>query len=90
MGGASSSEVQTPLKDWLRLARNPAIVRRALGYAVVVGAILIAINHGDAILRGDLSVERALKMGLTMIVPYMVSTLSSVSALRSTGGGGSG
>jgi hypothetical protein len=90
MGGASSSEVQTPLKDWLRLARNPAIVRRALGYAVVVGAILIAINHGDAILRGDLSVERALKMGLTMLVPYMVSTLSSVSALRSTGGGGSG
>jgi hypothetical protein len=90
MGGASSSEVQTPLKDWLRLARNPAIVRRALGYAVVVGAILIAINHGDAILRGDLSVERALKMGLTMVVPYMVSTLSSVSALRSTEGGGSG
>ncbi|MBW2241818.1 MAG: nitrate/nitrite transporter NrtS [Deltaproteobacteria bacterium] len=51
-------------------------------YAVIVGAILISINHGDALLRGELDSTRLLKMGLTVLVPYTVSTLSSVSALR--------
>ncbi len=64
-------------------AMAPAVVRRALGYAVVVGAILIAINHADAIAVGDIDARRLLKMGLTVLVPYCVSTLSSVGALRS-------
>lgn len=52
-------------------------------YAIIVGAILITINHGDAILRGEIDTTRTLKMLLTVIVPYVVSTLSSVGALRS-------
>jgi len=60
------------------------VVRRALGYAVIVGALLIAINHGDAIVRGDLDPLRLFKMGLTVLVPYMVSTLSSVQAMRAS------
>jgi hypothetical protein len=52
-----------------------------LKYAVVVGAVLIAINHGDAILRGDLDAVRIVKMGLTVLVPYVVSALSSVGAM---------
>jgi len=67
---------------WLKIALEPAVVRRALGYAVVVGAILIIINHFDALLRWDVTPVRLLKMGLTMIVPYAVSTLSSVAAIR--------
>ena len=67
---------------WFALATQPSVVRRALGYAVVVGAILIAINHSDAILRGDLSPGRLMRMGLTILVPYAVSTLSSVGAMR--------
>ena len=69
----------------LRLALNGAVVRRALLFAVVVGPILIAINHGDALLRGELGAERWLKMGLTVLVPYLVSTVSSVAALRQKG-----
>lgn len=57
-------------------------MRRALLYAAVVGAILIAINHGDALLAGRLERGRALRMALTVLVPYVVSTLSSVGALR--------
>lgn len=67
---------------WFAMAMRPAVVRRSLGYAVVVGAILITINHADAILRGDLTPGRLAKMGLTVIVPYLVSTLSSVGAMR--------
>jgi len=68
---------------WFDIATRPAVVRRALKYAIIVGTVLIAINHGDAILRGDVSIDRLLRMGLTTLVPYAVSTLSSVEALRS-------
>ena len=70
------------MNDWFRLASGPTVVRRACLYAVFVGTLLIAINHGDAILRGDTSVARVLRMVLTAMVPYAVSTASSVSALR--------
>jgi hypothetical protein len=68
--------------EWLRLATAPTTVRRALKYAVIVGAVLITINHGDALLRGELDGGRLLRMILTVMVPYAVSTLSSVEALR--------
>ena len=59
-----------------------------MGYAVVVGTILVAINHGDAIVRGDIEWLRLLKIVLTVLVPYAVSTLSSVQAIRGTEAGG--
>lgn len=71
------------MKDWLQQAMQWPIVRRALGCAVVVGTVLIAINHGDALSRGDVTQERLVRIGLTLLVPYCVSTFSSVAALRS-------
>jgi hypothetical protein len=68
--------------EWVRLALSGPVVRRALKFAVVVGAILIAINHWEALLRGDVSGGRLAKMALTVCVPYVVSTLSSVGAMR--------
>lgn len=44
----------------------------------MVGAVLVAINHGDALLCGDVSPGRALRIILTALVPYCVSTYSSV------------
>jgi hypothetical protein len=70
------------MRQWLEIAIEPPVVRRALKYAVVVGAILIAINHGDAILKGEIDIRRLLKMGLTVLVPYSVSMASSVGAIR--------
>lgn len=68
--------------DWLRLAISGPVAWRALKYGVIVGAILIAINHWDALLEGDVSGGRLAKMALTVCVPYLVSTLSSVGAMR--------
>ena len=68
--------------SWLGLATSRSVVQRALGVTLVVGVILIAINHGDALFHGDLSVGRAIRIALTILVPYGVSTYSSVSALR--------
>jgi len=70
------------VSDYVSLALAPQVVRRALKYAVIVGAILTAINHGDALLAGDVSRARLLRIGLTVLVPYIVSTLSSVEALK--------
>jgi hypothetical protein len=69
--------------EWLAVASRRDVVRRALIVAAVVGTILITINHADALWRGDISSKRIWQMGLTYLVPYCVSTYSSVSALRS-------
>jgi hypothetical protein len=70
------------MKQWLREAFEASVRKRALRVAAVVGSILLAINHGDAILHGDVALDRALRMILTMLVPYIVSTVSSVGAIR--------
>jgi hypothetical protein len=69
------------MKERFQLAFQPSVIKRALKYALVVGFILIAINHSDAVLSGHMTRGVLLKMLLTMMVPYVVSTLSSVGAL---------
>ena len=82
MENPSQDNARRERPSFLAVAAQPNIVRRALGYALGVGAILIAINHGDALLAGEVSTGRSLKMLLTVCVPYCVSTASSVSAIR--------
>ena len=69
---------------WWELATRRSVVRRGIAYAVVVGTVLITINHGDAVLRGDFTLRLLVKMVLTPMVPYLVSTFSSVGAMRRT------
>ena len=71
--------------SWLGLACHPATVRRAFLTALVVGSILIAINHGAAILNGEFTRVRLIQAVLTVLVPYAVSTVSSVSTRRELG-----
>ncbi|MEM7482504.1 MAG: nitrate/nitrite transporter NrtS [Acidobacteriota bacterium] len=71
----------------LALAFRPAVVRRGLFYGVFVGLILNLINHGSALLAGDLTLDRAIRIALTFCVPYLVSTASSVAALKGQGEG---
>jgi len=60
---------------------QPSVVKRAFKYALIVGFILIAINDSDAILSGKITRGIWLKMLLTVMVPYGVSTFSSVGVL---------
>jgi hypothetical protein len=69
------------IREWLQIASRRQIVMRALKYSIVVGAILIAINHGNAIMEGSVGATRLVQMLLTMLVPYCVSTASSVGAV---------
>lgn len=53
---------------------------RALKVAAVVGTMLVAINHGDAILAATIQAGQWVQIALTYCVPYCVSTYSSVKA----------
>lgn len=70
------------MRSWFAVAVEPDVVRRSLKVGVVVGTVLITINYGDRILAGSLQSGDWIKMGLTYLVPYAVSTYASVSALR--------
>ena len=68
--------------EWCRVALRRSVVLRATRVALVVGAILIALNQGDLLLAGEVDGRTWLKIILTPIVPYLVSTASSVATLR--------
>ncbi len=81
-GVASGGRGSSPMSRWMRCAFSGPVVRRGLKCAVVVGILLVGINHGDAILGGSVTVGQWVRMGLTMVVPYCVSVFSSVGAMR--------
>ena len=68
--------------DFLALALTRGVVLSALKIALVVGSILALINHGGAIVELNLTRGSVLQIVLTYMVPYSVSTYSSVRALQ--------
>ena len=50
---------------------------RAAKVAIIVGVILAFINHGGVILSGDITAECWVKMILTCLVPYSVSSITA-------------
>ncbi len=57
---------------------NKSIVKDALLVSVVVGTILNIVNQGDLLFSLEFSKISIPKLILTFIVPYLVSTYSSV------------
>ena len=70
------------LQAWHRLARRRDIVLRAVRVALLVGTVLALINHGDKLIGGGMQTSDYLKILLTYLVPYCVSTYSSVQTVR--------
>ena len=58
------------------------VILRALKMACIVGIVLAIINHGDHILLGTMTVTNWIKVLITFCVPFCVSTISSVLAIR--------
>lgn len=72
------SNTQTPSIFVLACNRNTLI--RALRLALVVGTLLLLINQGDLLWRGEM--PNLLKMVLTYCVPFGVSVWTSVAKDR--------
>lgn len=64
------------------IARRRDIQLRAVRVSLIVGTLLGAINHSNALLDGSFALTNAVQVVLTYLVPYGVSVFSSVSALR--------
>ena len=60
----------------LQMMFSDGTPKRAILTALVVGSILISINHGDIILDG--SMPASWKIILTYCVPYCVTTWGAV------------
>jgi len=70
------------LHKYLTIALSNEVAVTALRLALVVGTILALINHGAEILQGTLTKGNIYQIALTYLVPYSVSTYSSVKAIQ--------
>ena len=55
---------------------------RAFKMALIVGVVLAIINHRDHIFLGTMTVTNWIKILVTFCVPFCVSTISSVLAIK--------
>jgi hypothetical protein len=61
------------IKGYFASLIEPKFVPTALKVAGVVGSILFAINHGNALLQGNMGRDRWISAALTYLVPYFVN-----------------
>ena len=55
---------------------------RAFKIALIVGIIFAGINHGDHLLKGEMTPNNWIKIIITFCVPYCVSSFSSAMAIK--------
>lgn len=67
---------------FFQIAVDRSVRRRAFRIALVVGCVLALINHGERLVTMSLDGVSVAKIGLSFLVPYCVSTYSSVLAVR--------
>lgn len=58
------------------------MIWRSARLALIVGTVLAAINSGSALLSGDFGASTMTRIGLTYLVPFLVSVYTWRSALR--------
>ncbi|MBF2055973.1 MAG: nitrate/nitrite transporter NrtS [Cyanobacterium sp. T60_A2020_053] len=52
---------------------NPQCAKKAIPVALFVGTTLFMINHGTALIKGEMNQERWTSALLSYIIPYFVS-----------------
>ncbi|NJK29831.1 MAG: nitrate/nitrite transporter NrtS [Acaryochloris sp. RU_4_1] len=52
---------------------SPEVTPSAFKVAVVVGSVLFIINHGKALMTGQMNGDRWFSVALTYVVPYLVN-----------------
>ncbi len=79
-GLVQAAAPHSPVSRSLQMCLRRSVVRRAITVALIVGPILTLINQYDVIADRAFDLQFFLKLGLTFLVPYSVSTYSSVMA----------
>jgi hypothetical protein len=60
-------------KGYFASLTSPEVIPSALKVAVVVGSLLFTINHGKALMSGQMNSDRWLSGAITYVVPYLVN-----------------
>ena len=63
------------IKGYIASLFDPEFRSTGLNTALLVGSLLFLINHGPALLRGEMSRERWISVLLTYAMPYLVNVL---------------
>jgi len=71
---------ESTLKIFIKNFFRDETIYRAIKVAIIVGPILIIINHPDSLLRLKLTNHLYFKIVLTFLVPFCVSAYSSARA----------
>ncbi|MCT4615583.1 MAG: nitrate/nitrite transporter NrtS [Marinifilaceae bacterium] len=66
----------------LKLVFSKEVIQTALKLSIIVGTILGLINHGSDIFANTLSGGQKIQILVTYLVPYSVSTYSSVCSIK--------
>ncbi|MBW4473689.1 MAG: nitrate/nitrite transporter NrtS [Stenomitos rutilans HA7619-LM2] len=61
---------------------DPEFVTTGVKTAVFVGSLLFAINHGLALLRNEMTVDRWISVAATYAMPYLVNVYGQYSYRR--------
>lgn len=70
------------MNSWFQIALQSRVYKRALKTSLFVGTLLVIINQSGQIIDHGFSSEIFIKIILTYLVPYCVSTYASVEAIR--------
>ncbi len=68
------------IKKYVASLFDPVLAAGAVKVALVVGTILLLINHADALFNNNMTVHRWVSVCLSYLVPYMVSIHGRISA----------
>jgi hypothetical protein len=69
LGAVSMEKVLGFGRAWV----SPVFRNTALKVSLIVGSVLFLVNHGAAVIEGEMSIERWLGAAVTYLVPYTVS-----------------
>ena len=70
------------INKFIKIALLKEVVFMALKMSLIVGSVLALINHSDVIFEGTLTRVNVYQIILTFLVPYSVSTYSSVKTIQ--------
>jgi hypothetical protein len=70
------------VKCGLCALRHRPLVLNSLKTAALVGTVLTAINQGNVLLHGAITVAVLARIALTYLVPYLVATSGALAATR--------
>ena len=85
------SSSDRPHSTWTHASEIPAVcldrrnLIQSIAAAAVVGTILFFINQADVVLAGRATISTWVKIGLSYLVPFVVSNYGIVLASRRSG-----